>query len=136
MRDFHISHKLIKKLKQLPAEYEEHFESFNFYLAIDEIISTLHLTNGLIQESELWLLAKNPAMEEKLDAVLALVFESLRITGILLQTIVPNKAQRLLDKINVSSSKRSWNDTEYQLDAEHEERPLSGSSSKLIDRIK
>lgn len=136
LHDFTYSHKLMKKLKQLPSVYEEHFESYNFYLAIDEIIATLHLTNKLMQESEPWLLAKNPAMEKKLDAILALVFESLRINGILLQPIVPIKAKKILDKISVSPDRRSWNDTEYQLDGEHEERPLHTSTSKLIERIK
>lgn len=136
LHDFKYSHKLTKKLKQLPSIYEEHFESYNFYLAIDEIVATLHLTNSLIQESEPWILVKNPAMEKKLEAVLALVFESLRINGILLQPIVPIKAQKILDKIAIDPDRRSWNDTAYLLDGEHEERPLHTSTSKLIDRIK
>lgn len=136
LNKFESSHKLVKKLKQLPSVYEEHFESYNFYLAIDEIISTLHLTNGLVQDTEIWKMAKDPTKEKKLDAILGLIFESLRISGILLQPITPNKAKQLLDKINVSADKRSWNDTKYLLDDEHEERPLSSNSSKLMDRIK
>lgn len=136
LHDFDYSHKLMKQLKQLPSIYEEHFESYNIYLAIDEIQATLRLTNNLIQESEPWILVKNPEMDKKLEAILALVFESLRITGILLQPIVPIKAQKILDKINISADKRSWIDTGYQLDGEHEERPLHTSTSTLIERIK
>lgn len=136
LREYETSEKLIEKLKNLPSVYEEHFEAYNFYLAIDEIIAILHLTNALIQESQAWVLAKNPSMDRKLDAVLALAFESLRINGILLQPIVPMIAQHILDKINVSADSRSWNEARYQLDVNPCERPLSSSSTKLMDRIK
>ena len=127
---------LIKKLKKLPPIYEEHFEAFNFYMAIDEIIATLHLTNNFVQGAQPWVLCKDPTMDAKLQAVLALTFESLRIVGILLQPIVPIMAQKILDRINVDVNNRSWNDTQYQLDANNTEKGLGGGSAKLIDRLK
>lgn len=136
LNDFEYSRKLIEKLKTLPSIYEEHFENYNFYLAIDEVIATLHMTNNLIQESQPWVLAKDANMATQLDAILALVFESLRINGILLQPIVPNIARKILDKINVSNDRRSWHDTRYQLDLGQLERTLSGISSKLMERVK
>lgn len=136
LKEFEHSLKLIKKLKKLPSIYEEHFESYNFYLAIDEMIATLHVTNNLVQESQPWMLVKDPEMDTKLNAVLALVFESLRINAILLQPIIPKIAQRILDKINVSADRRSWNDTQYQLDANQTERALSTGSSKIMERLK
>lgn len=136
VKEFESSLGLVKKLKKLPSIYEKHFESYNFYLAIDEIIATLHATNNFVQEAKPWSLAKNPDMDRKLGAVLALAFESLRINGILLQPIAPNIAQKILDKMNVSSDRRSWINTQYQLDDDDQtERPLSGSSSKLMERI-
>lgn len=136
IKDFEHTSKLIKKLKKLPSIYEEHFESYNFYLAIDEMIATLHTTNNLVQETQPWMLVKDPAMSEQLDAVLALVFESIRINAILLQPIIPNIAQKILDKINISVDRRRWEDTQYQLDAKQNERPLSDGSSKIMDRLK
>lgn len=136
LKDFEHSLKLIKKLKKLPSIYEEHFESYNFYLAIDEMIATLHLTNNLVQEAQPWLLVKEPTLNKKLDAVLALVFESLRINGILFQPIIPILAQQILDKINVDPNHRSWNDTKYRLEENQTERTLGDGSSKLMDRLK
>lgn len=136
LKDLDHSLQLIKKLKKLPSIYEEHFEAFNFYMAVDEIIATLHLTNNFVQETQPWVLCKDPTMDAKLEAILALTFESLRIIGILLQPIVPIMAQKMLDKLNVSANNRTWHDTEYQLDADKEERPLGGGSAKLIDRLK
>lgn len=136
LKEFENSLKLIKKLKKLPSIYAEHFESYNFYLAIDEMIATLHATNNLVQEAQPWVLVKDPTMDKKLDAVLALVFESLRINAILLQPIVPKIAQKILDKINIEADRRSWDDTQYQLETNQSERPLSGGSSKLMERLK
>lgn len=127
---------LMKKLKKLPTIYEEHCDAFNFYMAVDEIIATLHLTNNFVQEMQPWVLCRDPAMNAKLDTTLALTFESLRIVGILLQPIVPAIAQKILDKINVNANNRSWPDAQYQLEAIKEERALGQGSSKLIDRLK
>lgn len=136
LKDLDHSLQLIKKLKKLPPIYEEHFEAFNFYMAIDEIIAALHLTNNFVQETQPWVLCKDPAMDAKLDATLALTFESLRIIGILLQPIVPIVARKILDKINIDVNNRSWHDTQYQLDTNKVERALGGGSAKLMDRLK
>lgn len=133
---YEYSNELIRKLKKLPTVYEEHFESYNFYMAVDKIFEALFLTNNFIQETKPWVLVKNPANELKLESVLALSFESLRINAILLQPIIPNLANKILDKLNVSPDRRSWKDTKYQLDTEHSERPLGAGSSRLMDRIK
>lgn len=105
-------------------------------MAVDEIIATLHLTNNFVQETQPWVLCKDPTMDAKLEAILALTFESLRIIGILLQPIVPIMAQKILDKLNVNVNNRTWHDTQYQLDANKEERALGGGSAKLMDRLK
>lgn len=105
-------------------------------MAIDEIVATLHLTNNFVQETQPWVLCKDPTMDEKLNATLALTFESLRIIGILLQPIVPIIAQNILDKINVDPNNRSWLDTEYQLETHKAERALGTGSAKLMDRLK
>lgn len=136
LKEFDQSLKLIKKLRKLPPIYAEHFDAFNFYKAIDEIIAAIHLTNSFVQETQPWVLAKDPAMNEKLEAVLALSFESLRIVGILLQPIVPIMAQKMLDKINVDPNNRTWQNTEYQLETNNVERALGAGSAKLIDRLK
>lgn len=136
LKELDHSLQLIKKLKKLPPIYAEHFDAFNFYMAIDEIVATLHLTNNFVQETQPWVLCKDPAMTEKLDATLALTFESLRIIAILLQPIVPSIALKILDKINVDPNNRTWHDTEYQLDTKKVERALGAGSAKLMDRLK
>lgn len=125
---------LIERLKQIPSICEEHFDEHNFYLAIDQIMTTLHMTNSMIQETEPWNLAKNPNEIDKLNAVLALAFESLRINAILLQPIIPYFSKIILDKINVDAQQRQWNHSKLLF--EQDKRRLVEGSSKLLDRIK
>lgn len=126
--------KLIERLQKMPSLCEEHFDSQNFYLAIDQIIATLHMTNKMVQETQPWTLAKEPKKIEELNAVLALAFESLRINAILLQPIIPNFSERILDKINVNPEQRLWDHSTLLF--EQIEKPLGNASSKLMDRIK
>lgn len=99
---------LLESLNQLKHKCDEHFEQFNFYLGIQEIMAVLRMTNGLVQEYKPWDLAKNPSEsnENKIKKLLFLVFESLRISAIVLQPIVPNLCQDLLERLNVDSDQR------------------------------
>lgn len=133
---YKYSSELVNKLKKLPTVYEEHFESYNFYMAVDKIVEALYVTNNFIEETKPWVLVKNPEMHTKLESVLALSLESLRINAILLQPIVPNLAKKILDKLNVGNDKRSWYDTKYQIDSERSERKLGCGASHLMDRLK
>lgn len=132
--DIECYQKLIERLEKIPSICEEHFESQNFYLAIDQIIATLHMTNNMVQETQPWTLAKKPEKVEELNAVLALAFESLRINAILLQPIIPNFSERILDKINVHPEQRLWDHAILLF--EQEDKPIGNGSSKLMDRIK
>lgn len=134
LNDYDSCLRLVEKLYQLPAKCEKHFDANNFYLAIDEVIFTLHMTNSMLQETNFWSFAKDPTMNDKLNAVLALVFESLRICGIILQPVIPNMCERILSTLNVEE--RSWEDAQLNFDADHAERRLNWNSNKLMDRIK
>lgn len=132
--DIDCYQKLMERLEKIPSICEEHFDSRNFYLAIDQIIATLNMTNSMVQETQPWTLAKNPEKIEELNAVLAIAFESLRINAILLQPIIPNFAKCILDKINVNPAQRLWDNSKLLF--EQMDKPIGNGSSKLMDRIK
>ena len=87
-----------------------HFLDFNYYLGIDAIMETLRITNEYIQKEEPWVLKKTDL--NRLNYVLTLGLESLRVTGILLQPVVPKSSDLLLKKIGVPNSSRLWSDAE------------------------
>ena len=54
--------------------------------------------------------------EAKLDGIIYLCAESLRICGILLQPYMPSKMQQLLDQLGVDPGKRMLRDAEFGSD--------------------
>lgn len=132
---FDCTTKLIERLQHLRGTCEKHFDSYNFYMAIDEVVATLHMTNGMVQEVQPWKIAKDPAAVDELNTVLALVFESLRINAIILQPIIPRLATRILDKIKVDLNERSWDDAELHFDSKQVERNLNDGHTILMQRI-
>lgn len=125
--------KLVEKLQRLPDTCAVHYDACHFYLAVDEIIATLHATNAILQETEFWNLAKDEASADKLNAILALAFESLRVCTTILQPIIPNMAERVLNTLNVNE--RTWDDA-AALHFEPNARKLNWTNNLLMNRIK
>lgn len=96
---------LSQKLEGLSDTVGNHYEELNFYKGIDEIIATLQCCNRFFEYNKPWELAKNNVI--KLECVLHVTMETLRISAIALQPIVPVLANQLLKKLNISN--RNWN---------------------------
>lgn len=68
-----------------------------------------------------WVLKKDPSCSSKLNAVLHIAMETLRICGILLQPLIPNISKNLLNAIMVPENQRvfeatkrlSWNQKKF-----------------------
>lgn len=91
----------------LVDKVEAHFEAFAYYQGIDEIMDCLRQVNLLIQSEKPWELKKKNEIQ-RLQSVLYLSLNALRISGILLQPIVPKICETLLNKLNVK--KRTFQD--------------------------
>lgn len=101
---------LLECLDKIKKECDEHFEVFNFYHGIQSIMGALRMTNILVQEYKPWELIKSKDLNDlkKVEKMLYLVYESLRVVGILLQPIVPDLAEDLLDRLNVNKAERFY----------------------------
>lgn len=89
---------------------QEHFFGGYFYKGLDCIIECLRDTNAFMQFNKPWELAKQKEdmSKKKLSTILHVVLEVLRISGTLLQPIIPALSTKLLDKLQISSSERTW----------------------------
>jgi len=96
---------LNEKLKGLSDIVGSHYEDLNFYRGINEIIATLQCCNRFFEHNKPWQLAKNDV--SKLSCVLHVTMETLRISALALQPIVPVLADQLLTKLNIVN--RNWN---------------------------
>lgn len=117
---------------------KSHYDDFNFYKAADAIIATLHSANLFFETLKPWELKKSPETIEDLHVALHLAMESLRVSGILLQPLIPNISDNLLNKLSVprderyfDNSKRfSWKNEHFQAN-----KALGREKTVLFKRI-
>ena len=72
-------------------------------------MSAVRACNLLVQEYAPWILAKSQNGEsdqQKLHKLIFIVYETLRVSGILLQPIVPALSKDLLDRLGVHENER------------------------------
>lgn len=95
---------LNKRLEELSEVVGTHYEELNFYKGVDEIIATLQCCNRFFEYNKPWELAKHDV--NKLSCVLHVTMETLRVSALALQPIIPVLADKLLNKLNVEN--RNW----------------------------
>lgn len=75
-------------------------EEFRVKDALDEIFTLLRRSNKYIDETEPWILARDPEKKDRLQTVLYNLLESLRISAILLEPFMPDTGKTILDLLN------------------------------------
>jgi methionyl-tRNA synthetase len=80
-------------------EYLEKARDNDFHAALDALWTYLRALDGYIVKAEPWKLAKDPANDPKLDAVLANLYRALRATALLVAPVMPGLAQTLWESL-------------------------------------
>ena len=94
------------------------------------------MANKFFEMQKPWELKKKQETSH-LNAVLHLTMETLRVSGIVLQPIVPDLCDVLLNKLGVSPSRRMWRDIRpfsWEL-REVNDTPISSEKVTLYKRI-
>ncbi|MGE4314358.1 MAG: methionine--tRNA ligase [Pseudobdellovibrionaceae bacterium] len=84
----------------------EHAKSFRFNRAIEEIWKVVYKANAYIDEQAPWTLKKTDL--ERMNVVLSVIAETLRVLGILIRPLMPQSADRLLDQLKVEEGARDF----------------------------
>ena len=85
-----------------------------------------------MQANEPWKLI-NPEQQEKLDRVIFLCADSLRICGILLQPYMPTKMKQLLDLLGVAEDARMYANASMGADKDFgEPKDKIGENSEVL----
>ena len=126
-----LTNELIQKLSDLPDKVYFNYKNGNFHLGIDNVMTVLHQCNKLFFEQEPWRLIKNRTEEneQKLNLILYLTYETLRITSILLSPIVPTCTETVFNKLSVPEDQRYWKDCKLKT---YDEEDRKFSQDKLI----
>ena len=75
--------------------YRHHMEAFEPHRALESVWALLADLDGYLQEQQPWKLAKDEAARPRLEAVLGSALETLRITSILIEPVMPTTAAAL-----------------------------------------
>lgn len=106
-----VAKKLIDLVAELPEKCHQHYSSYNFYLVVDQVISVLHTCNNFFETLKPWELKKGSIDDlNRLETIISITLDTLRVCGIILQPIIPELSEKLLNKLNVGSENRSWVD--------------------------
>ncbi len=75
-----------------------------FYAALEEIMQFVRLLNRYFNDEEPWQLAKDPQNKDRLGTVLYNIVEGLRITSVLLEPAMPQKAAEIRASLGLGGS--------------------------------
>lgn len=134
-------HHLLSTVRSLPAAVGQHYESVHVYKALEAIGACVRLTNGFVQRHAPWKLDRADRKEQRwLDTVIHVTLECLRVYGTLLQPVVPHISDKLLRKLGVPKTERSWSDLDFLprlqgLDCPREGRALGSDGGVLFGRL-
>jgi methionyl-tRNA synthetase len=87
------------QLLEVFPEYLEQARASDFHAALEILWTYLRTLDGYIVKAEPWKLAKDPANDPKLDAVLANLYRALRATALLVAPVMPELAQTLWESL-------------------------------------
>lgn len=112
----------IRTLKTISSATDKQMNNLKPNLALQTIMRGVYDANAFLQNKSPWDIAaklkkdaQSPevqsmraSLETEMDLVIYLCAESLRLSGILLQPVMPDKAKTLLDMLGVSEEKRTF----------------------------
>ncbi|MCG6893776.1 MAG: methionine--tRNA ligase [Desulfobacteraceae bacterium] len=102
-RDFDLH--LSEAARELVAEYDEAMETFGFHRALAAVWQFINRMNKVIDVSAPWVLAKDPAKKDHLDAVLYHLAEGLRIVSGLLYPVMPETSSTMQRHLGMDPEK-------------------------------
>ncbi|KAJ4024473.1 methionyl-tRNA synthetase [Fusarium irregulare] len=96
-------------LENAPETIRRDMDEINLSNALRGIFELLREANRLLSDTEPWKMVKDqdPNARTRIDWVIFRCAEAVRIAGILLQPIMPTKAQKLLDGLGVKAERRT-----------------------------
>ncbi|KAH9854937.1 tRNA synthetases class I (M)-domain-containing protein [Lenzites betulinus] len=101
---------LLSSLKALASTFEGQMHRFEVADAVETIVQALSEANLLMTQATPWSPTTSPSVAADVQA---LVFETLRVCGILLQPFMPGKATLLLDSLAVPEAQRTLSDAAF-----------------------
>lgn len=97
-----MDEELISLALALPQKVAQKMEELRVGDAIDEIFTLLRRSNKYIDETQPWILGKEPEQKDRLASVLYHLLECIRFAAVLLDSFIPQTAQKILDELQTN----------------------------------
>ncbi len=101
---------MLRRADALLGEARRHMQSFALHLYIGAVFEAVSEANRYFANSEPWKLAKSDPARTRL--VLFATLETLRISAILFQAVMPGLMRKLLDLLAVDPARRTFADAD------------------------
>ena len=95
------------------SKYNKAMEKMEFNIALGEVWKLISRANKYIDETQPWVLAKDPSRVAELNSVMVNLAESLRITAILLQPVMTETPKEILRQLGVGEDSLSMLDISF-----------------------
>ena len=115
-----VDQELIELAENTLAKVTKKMDDFHVGDALDEIFTLLRRTNKYIDQTEPWVLAKDPAKQDRLATVIYNLLESIRFSGVLLSSFLPETSQKILDALQTQQRDFDSLATFGQLETDHQ----------------
>lgn len=117
---------------------DKHMERLKPNTAVKEIMNSVYAANAFLQNTSPWDIAsqlkamtedeasdldekRQAELEGQMDFIIYLCAELLRMCGIMLQPVMPERSKRLLDMLGVADDRRSYADARLGVDTTYGE---------------
>ena len=95
------------------GKYNKAMEKMEFNIALGEVWKLISRANKYIDETQPWVLAKDPSKVAELNSVMVHLAESLRISAILLQPVMTETPKEILRQLGLGESELSMLDIRF-----------------------
>ncbi|KAH7831886.1 putative methionyl-tRNA synthetase [Monocercomonoides exilis] len=136
-----IEQNLITLMNNAAAKVDTAMQEVDTQAAVLAILEVLTATNGYAQRTEPWKLKPvatdsdevKATKKPRLDTILCVMSEALRVASTLLLTFIPSAAANVLDRLNVPKEQRYVEFCKFG--AIQFNRPINFSDAKLFEKI-
>ncbi|CAJ0947466.1 unnamed protein product, partial [Mesorhabditis belari] len=105
-----LAKELINDLGTLSNRVRTHYDELYFYRGIEILLNIVRKTNAFFQEAQPWKLSD----QEEILTVLAVSYETLRITAILLSPIVPKFSAHTLSRLSIKPNEANLQEAHFR----------------------
>ena len=107
-----IDEEVINLLESMDQEVDTNIEKLDIPHALADIFKRLERLNKYIDETQPWALAKDEANKQRLNDVLYVILDGIRMCAVELSPFIPSTSKKIFDQLKVSNNSLKFGDVE------------------------